>query len=205
MTRESPVGAGQKRVRQPPMKQKNLTEFETSGVKCPVCNEEFKNNKAFGPHFAAAHPDKHPATERVREAYNGDPEKALYEWYWEERMTTREIATEFNIPRDGLREVFRRFDIKTRRTGDHAQYRTNYNGYESWRSKDPDGVERSMKVHRLLAVAEFGVEAVKGNVVHHKNGIKWDNRSGNIEPMGERKHLQEHYQDREIDAQGRFK
>jgi len=119
-------------------------------------------------------------------------------------MTTREISSEFNIPRDGLREVFERFGIKRRQTGDYASFRTNYNGYESWRSKDPDGVSRAMKVHRLLAVAEYGIKAVKGRVVHHENRLRWDNRPDNITPMDESEHLRQHYEERQINDAGQF-
>jgi hypothetical protein len=86
----------------------------------------------------------------------------------------------------------------------HALFRTNYNGYESWRSNH-DYETEYVKVHRLLAVAECGVDEVAGKHVHHKNGVPWDNRPENIEVLDERDHLQEHYRDREIDANGRFK
>jgi len=186
------------------MKQKTLSDFQTSGVECPLCSRKFKSNKAFGPHFRSAHPGKHAATQRVEDAYGGNARDALIQWYWKERMTTREISEKYNVPRDGLQEVFERFDVKTRRTGNHASYRTNYNGYESWLSNDPDGVERLMKVHRLLAIAEFGIESVKDKHVHHKNGIPWDNRPDNIETITNSKHLAEHYEEREIDENGRF-
>jgi transcriptional regulator with XRE-family HTH domain len=47
-------------------------------------------------------------------------------------------------------------------------------------------------MHRLLAVSEYGVEAVKDMDVHHLNEIKWDNRPENIELMEPQKHRAMH-------------
>lgn len=40
--------------------------------------------------------------------------------------------------------------------------------------------ERPVPVHKLVAVAEYGIDAVKENDVHHLNTISWDNRPENI-------------------------
>jgi hypothetical protein len=86
----------------------------------------------------------------------------------------------------------------------YANHKLSQRGYSVWQSHDPDGVHRGMKVHRLLAIAEHGIGAVKDKVVHHENGIKWDNRPENIEVMDETEHLRQHYEEREIDENGRF-
>jgi len=187
------------------MSQQTLSDYQSSGVECPVCKDRFKSNKGFGPHFRAKHPNKHAATERVREAYGGVPKAALLEWHHEDGMTTREISSEFNIPRDGLREVFNKCDVATL-GGDkpYVSFRTSQRGYETWRHMI-DGERHMARVHRLIAVAEHGVGAVSGNVVHHKNGVPWDNRPENLEVMDERTHLQEHYKERQIGDDGRFK
>lgn len=49
-----------------------------------------------------------------------------------------------------------------------------------------DGVE--VAHHRLLAVAWFGVDEVDNKVVHHVNGIPWDNREGNLELLTSEEH-----------------
>lgn len=73
-------------------------------------------------------------------------------------------------------------------------YRTDYEGYETWRwqYRDCTGCkkENAVRVHRLAAVAWFGYEAVAGDntVVHHKNGIPWDNQESNLVPMGRVEH-----------------
>jgi len=60
-------------------------------------------------------------------------------------------------------------------------------GYEKWRNG-----EDSVYVHRLLAVAEHGYDAVAEKRIHHKNGIPWDNRPENIEPLTRTEHQGKH-------------
>lgn len=57
-------------------------------------------------------------------------------------------------------------------------------GYERWRVRPygETGGADTVFIHRLVAVAEYGFDAVAGNEVHHRNGVRWDNRPGNLEP-----------------------
>jgi len=43
-------------------------------------------------------------------------------------------------------------------------------------------------IHRLVAVAKFGVDAVASSVVHHKNGVRFDNRPENLEIYSNKEH-----------------
>ena len=77
-------------------------------------------------------------------------------------------------------------------------------GYERWRSTEHrphtpiDGREDVyLSHHRLLAIVECypldqPIESVLEDLaekdVHHRNGIKWDNRPGNIEPVEHARH-----------------
>jgi transposase len=65
-------------------------------------------------------------------------------------------------------------------------------GYEYWhhsyRRRHPDGDQSWIPVHRLLAVSEFGFDAVADNDVHHINGIRWDNRPENITLLSREHH-----------------
>lgn len=79
------------------------------------------------------------------------------------------------------------------------QFRLNANGYEEIRH-----CGEVAKHHRLLAVAEYGFDAVEGMAVHHKNNLSWDNRPDNIELLTPREHHQLHYENREINEDGRF-
>ena len=54
------------------------------------------------------------------------------------------------------------------------------NGYHILRHKDGEA-NRKVRIHRLVAVAEYGIDAVKDKDVHHKNGVRWDNRPDNLE------------------------
>jgi len=57
-----------------------------------------------------------------------------------------------------------------------------YNYYRGGQNSD------YLPIHRLVAVAEYGVEAVAGNVVHHKNGVRFDNRPDNLEVLSNADH-----------------
>jgi hypothetical protein len=76
-----------------------------------------------------------------------------------------------------------------------------YDGYErvngvQWsqvtRRPNCDQKEQAL-VHRLVAVAEYGFEAVCDSHVHHKNGIPWDNRPSNLEVVSEKHHTNKHW------------
>lgn len=69
---------------------------------------------------------------------------------------------------------------------------TKKNGYVYAGSSDGQGGSEFVPIHRLLAVAEYGIDAVKDKVVHHKNKIKWDNRPQNIELMDAAEHSRHH-------------
>jgi len=71
-----------------------------------------------------------------------------------------------------------------------ASYNTSLM-YPSWQAKDGDR-NVVVPVHRLLAVAEYGYEETCQKQVHHRNGIKWDNRPSNIELMTSKEHLRHH-------------
>lgn len=61
-----------------------------------------------------------------------------------------------------------------------ARREVREDGYARWRDCCR-GVESYVYVHRLLAVAEYGFDALEGMHVHHRNHIRWDNRPENIE------------------------
>jgi len=76
-------------------------------------------------------------------------------------------------------------------------------GYEAWQT-NACGERAQVYVHKLTAVAEYGFDAVAGGDVHHENGIKWDNRPSNLEPMDPGQHLRMHVQEQERDESGEF-
>lgn len=113
----------------------------------------------------------------------------LHELYWDDGLSLREIASQFNCHHTTVREYFEAYDIPRREGGGHPE-RTAYaalsqhpNGYEMW----VDGHE-AVLVHRLVMVAEHGFGALEGRHVHHQSRIPWDNRPENLELVTPRVH-----------------
>jgi len=142
-----------------------------------------------------------------KKEWDGAPwrdEDRLRELYHDKEMSTHEIGEEFDCDRTTVLRWMRIHGIERRdRKKAHrmakfnrwARYRTTQQGYEEWRSPDKDiKGERSVRVHRLVAVAEHGLEALKGKVVHHKNGVSWDNRPENLELLTPSEHSKLHYE-----------
>jgi len=73
----------------------------------------------------------------------------------------------------------------------------NY-GHVVWRQKTSNQENISVPVHRLLLVAEYGVDAVVGKHVHHKNEIPFDNRIENLELLDPEEHSRHHSEGSDI-------
>lgn len=68
----------------------------------------------------------------------------------------------------------------------------NKDGYVTWRQSSRNQRRVNFPVHRLLAVSEYGLDAVVGKEVHHENGIPWDNRPENISLVDSAEHRRIH-------------
>lgn len=122
--------------------------------------------------------------------------------YREERMPMTQIADRWDCSPTTVRDWVERHGIEkwTRSQAcqlghGHSPYsvpfQTHTTGAEVWRHSH--NCESNMVyVHRLLAVAEFGFDAVDDNVVHHKNHVRWDNRPENLELMDHGDHTVHH-------------
>lgn len=132
-------------------------------------------------------------------------ESELSELYVDKGMSAREIAEECETSRYHVLKHLHHYALTRTRTeamrelhGTHdspaTYYTDNVRGYEVWSTGD-----KTVYVHRLLAVAEFGLEAVKDKDVHHKNGVKWDNRPENIEAKDGGEHIAEHWHGRPLE------
>ena len=86
----------------------------------------------------------------------------------------------------------------------HASLSVTGHGYEDFKSHNSDGTTDHLKHHRLLAVAEYGFDALCGSAVHHKNGIPWANWPDNIEIMPDSEHRAHHAAERERNRDGTF-
>lgn len=140
---------------------------------------------------------------------SGHPDDAKWkdeEWvreqYVELERPATEIADELGISSQtfyywmdehGVEREATRYGHKSR--VEYATYYLDDQGYPRWQSKhqaDDGRVTRNFHVHRLLAIAVYGIEAVEGKVVHHRNGIPWDNRPENIELLEPGEHSSKH-------------
>ena len=75
---------------------------------------------------------------------------------------------------------------------EYVPFKTHYrDNYEVWEHQSFQDCHQ-VSIHRLLAVSEYGFDTVANKEIHHKNGIKWDNRPNNIEPLTTREHRQVH-------------
>lgn len=121
----------------------------------------------------------------------------LKELYRTQQMTAKEVGEELGCSRTTICRKLRKYDIEIR--GGPGFYRgyqyvpLGYKGggYPAWRHSY-DGELRSVPVHQLLAIAEganphelFGDREL---VVHHRNGVKWDNRPDNLEVFSASEH-----------------
>jgi len=124
-----------------------------------------------------------------------DPE-ILKDLYWNKGLSTRQIADRLDCGERTIGRQLNNNNIKVRKPSHErpAYFGTDNNGYEIWRT-EVDGKLLAFSVHRLLAIAEFGPESVKGKSVHHKSGVPWDNRPNNLEIMEQGEHVNKEHKD----------
>jgi hypothetical protein len=127
-------------------------------------------------------------------------EEVLRYLYIEKQLSAGMIADELGCSRSTVFKYMDRFEIERRSISEAmvirnrkepACYRMNSKGYMIWESTI--GTDRKTAMtHRLLMVAEHGLEAVKGMDVHHENEIPWDNRLDNLELLTHEEHKKRH-------------
>lgn len=136
-----------------------------------------------------------------------DPEK-LESLYWDKGMTQAEIAEQSGVTPAAIHRSMERHNIprrdrmdsvnNSRRKGERIA--TDGQGYETWLYDRNRGV----RIHRLMAVAKYGFDAVADGEVHHISQIPWDNRLSNIVVMGAEDHQRMHADQQERDSGGEF-
>lgn len=142
-------------------------------------------------------PTRQSRKDSSEEYQNKDVLKRLYA---DERLSAHEIASLFDTGATTIYYWLDKHGIKIRDSElsktyrvfrEPAPFETNLEGYEIWRTKLAGEVWR-VRVHRLLAVAEFGYEKVVEHDVHHKSNIPWDNRPDNLELVTPEEHIRIH-------------
>jgi len=134
-----------------------------------------------------------------------DPE-ILHQLYREELMSQTEIAEKLGCSQSTLSYWLRKLNIhesenqvlyeRMRRSGDISM-KTTSQGYIR-AEQQYRGEHDFFSMHRLLAVAKYGFDAVArdGAHVHHKNHIPWDNRPANIQLLPAERHSAMHAEER---------
>jgi len=121
----------------------------------------------------------------------------LREQYIEKGRSQADIASDFDCSHQNIAYYCEKFGIDTRDTNDptyppNHRFHPEY-GYEEIRTV-VDGTQHTVKIHRLVAVAEYGFEVVsKSDDIHHKNGCRYDNRPENIKPVSRKEHVRIHH------------
>lgn len=156
--------------------------------KCDICGKEVRTEQGLNAHRT-----------RVHDTPWSDKE-VLKDLYLDKQMNAVEIAEKFYVNKATILRWLEHHDIQRRdnnveimrvHSSKPASFKTGFRGYEKWKFKHKDRYIH-IPVHRLLAVSEFGLDALDGKVVHHKNGVKWDNRPDNIELLTGSEHSKEH-------------
>lgn len=118
----------------------------------------------------------------------------LYRLYWDDGLDQFGVADELGCSRRTIATWMDRLDVPTRNHSERENHQMvgvalhdMPGGYEAW-THSVDGTNHIVYVHRLLAVAEYGFDAVAGNFVHHKNRQPFDNRPSNVVPMTASEH-----------------
>jgi hypothetical protein len=137
--------------------------------------------------------------EFAEKAYR-DP-KVLRKLYYDEKRSTVEMADLLDCSQSSITTWMNKYGLE-RRSGSEAiqmafgtenevPLHKHHKGPMMWRYHYKDE-KADVMVHRLLAVAKYGFDALEGKVVHHKNEIPWDNRPDNITLMEPREHRSHH-------------
>jgi hypothetical protein len=99
------------------------------------------------------------------------------------RLSLGQMSDTLGCSKRTVSRWLRRLDVDR---VDHLQTKW-VNGYHVLRHKDGEA-NRKVRIHRLIAVAEQGIDEVKDKDVHHKNGHRMDNRPSNLELLDPPEH-----------------
>ena len=130
-------------------------------------------------------------------------ESLLRHLYVEREMKQHEIAELLDCDQTTISRSLSKHGIKTRDAEDYLQPAFYFHdGYlvcrHRYKNKGGERKRAAVYIHRLVAVAEHGIEAVEGNVVHHKNNHRCDNRRENLEIMSYSEHATHHHEREDI-------
>jgi transposase-like protein len=106
-------------------------------------------------------------------------------------MDQANIAQKYEVDQSTVSRWMDRHDVEARHERvTHStlpRLRQHQRGYQYWEHGD-----QYVYVHRLVAVAHYGLKAVAGQHVHHRNDVPWDNRFENLEVLDAGQHHAKH-------------
>lgn len=161
---------------------------------CPYCGNEYSSKQGLSQHTYRSHDGK-----------SWIPREELVEMYHEYRWSTEQIAKKYDVTPKTIRKTLDKYNIESRDVGELVSQGlksmppsiyTERRGYVVTKQRTDNNKSGKVYLHRLLAVAEYGVNAVKDMDVHHKNGIPWDNRPKNIQLLDKSTHGRHHTNER---------
>lgn len=128
--------------------------------------------------------------------------KSELEYLYHDRMfSLRDIGEKFDVDSETVREAMKKNGVDTRDRLEYQKHRwlniKLVNGYPAFQEQSFNN-NNTVKVHRLVAVAEWGFDSVANMDVHHKNGVKFDNRPSNLEVLTPSDHMKMHANEREM-------
>lgn len=166
----------------------------TDGFTCDVCGRAFDNAKSKAAHMGHGHNE--PWMD----------ESTLQTEYVDKGRTSTELADDWGCDPTTVRNWLNRFNIDIREAAhynrvEYADYNQHDQGYERWQNYYGEDRGVTVFVHRLLAVAKYGFDAVANNHVHHKKSIPWLNTYENIELMSKSEHAKQHYENGDLELE----
>jgi len=160
---------------------------------CPYCERCFDTKQGLSQHTRGSHDGK-----------SWIPREELVELYVERKRLPKQIAERYDVSAKTILRTLERYGIEKRDPNElmkqalrkkPPQLQTEPRGYVVVRNKH-EGDKCKIYLHRLLAVAEYGIDAVENMDDHHKNGIRWDNRPKNIQLVDKSTHGTHHAHER---------
>jgi Zn-dependent peptidase ImmA (M78 family) len=132
--------------------------------------------------------------------------EVLRELHHKKRLSLAKMGEKFNVAPSTIHYQMEKNGVEKRTRSEGRKLaalkreptlRTGDDGYENFVITDGSGgVITKVGHHRLLSIAEHGLDAVKDKVIHHTNGVPWDNRPSNLEIMTDSEHTELHHEQR---------